>query len=63
MKFLLDECISHAFVPRLAARGYPDSVHPINLGLRTVDDYVLVRRALDQDRTIVTANADDSGIC
>ena len=59
MKFLLDECISHAFVQRLAARGYPDSVHPINLGLRTADDHVLVRRALEQDRTIITANADD----
>ena len=59
MKFLLDECISHSFVQRLATRGYPDSVHPINVGWRGAEDHILVRSALTQDRIIVTANADD----
>lgn len=59
VKFLLDECLSHVFVQRLAVRGYPDAVHPIHLGLRSVDDHVILRRALAQDRIVVTANADD----
>lgn len=59
MKFLLDECMPHAFAKRLASRGYPDVVHPIHLGLLQSDDYLIVRRALEQDRIIITANADD----
>ncbi|MGQ0673736.1 MAG: DUF5615 family PIN-like protein [Hyphomicrobium sp.] len=59
MKFLLDECLPHAYAKRLANRGYPDSVHPIHLGLRTAPDPVLVRLALAEDRIIITANADD----
>lgn len=59
MKFLLDECLPHVFAFRLAQRGYPDSVHPIHLGLLAAEDHVIVRRALEQDRIIVTANADD----
>lgn len=49
----------HAFAKRLAEWGYPDAVHPIHLGLRMADDHVIVRRALQQDRIIITANADD----
>ncbi len=59
MKFLLDECLSHVFSRRLADRGYPDAVHPIHFGLRSVDDHIILRRALAQDRIIVSANADD----
>ena len=59
VKFLLDECLPHEFAKRLAARVYPDAVLPIHLGLRTSEDHLLVRRALEQDRIIITANADD----
>ena len=59
MKFILDECMPHAFVRRLADRGYPDSIHPIHLGLRMAHDHVIVRRALEQDRIIITVNAAD----
>lgn len=59
MKFLLDECLSHAFAQRPANSGYPDSVHPIHLGLLMAEDHVIVRRALREDRVVITANADD----
>lgn len=59
LKLLLDECMPHAFAKRLAARGYPDCVHPIHVGLRRAPDHVIVRRALEQDRVVITANADD----
>lgn len=59
MKFMLDECMPHGFARRLSERGYPDAIHPIHIGLLGAEDHVLVRRALDQDRIIVTANADD----
>ena len=59
MIFLLDECLSHAFAKRLADRGYPDSLHQIHLGLLMADDHVIVRRASEQDRIIITTNAVD----
>lgn len=59
MRLLLDECISHSFVARLAARGYPDSIHPINVGMRGRRDDEIVSRALRDDRIIVTSNASD----
>ena len=59
MKFLVDECLSPSFVQMLANRGYPDSSHPKYVGWLQAEDHVLVRRALEQDRIIVTANADD----
>jgi predicted nuclease of predicted toxin-antitoxin system len=59
MRFLLDECLPHSFVQKLAALGHPDAVHPIHIGMRGAEDYLIVRTALAQDRVIVTANADD----
>ena len=59
MKFLLDECVPHEFVKRLAARGYPDAVHPIHIGLLGFRDDQIFRRAIDDDRIVITFNAED----
>ena len=57
MKFMVDECLPHRFVKRLGERGYPDSVHPI--GMRGRDDHLILARALDEDRIVITNNAKD----
>jgi predicted nuclease of predicted toxin-antitoxin system len=59
VKLLLDECLSHFWVGRLAARGYPDVLHPIHVGLRGVRDDTIVAHAATQDRVIVTSNGRD----
>ena len=59
MKFLVDECLSPTFVAGLAERGYVDAIHPKYMGWLGIDDHLIVRRALAQDRTIVSANAVD----
>lgn len=59
MKFVVDECLPHQFVNRLAARGYPDAVHPIHVGLLRARDDQLLRRALSEDRILLTCNAVD----
>ena len=59
MRFLLDECLPHSFVERFARRGYADAVHPIHIGLRGHRDDQIVRRALADNRTIITTNASD----
>ena len=59
VRFLLDECISHTYVKRLADRGYPDTIHPIHVGMRRARDDQIVARALMDDRIIISANARD----
>lgn len=59
MKFLIDECLPHQFATRMAMRGYPDSVHPIHIGMRGRRDDQLVQLALADDRIIITSNARD----
>jgi predicted nuclease of predicted toxin-antitoxin system len=59
VKFLVDECHSPGYVAALSRRGYPDSVHPINIGLLGARDDLIVERALADDRIIITSNARD----
>ena len=59
MKFLVDECLSPHYVARLGTRGYPDTIHPIHVGLLGAGDHVILARALSEDRIIVTANRAD----
>jgi hypothetical protein len=59
VKFILDECLSHLLVRDFAAGGYPDTVHPIHVGLRGVRDDTILAHAIAEDRIIVTANARD----
>ena len=59
MKLLVDECLSHSYVRRLADCGYPDAIHPIHVGMRRARDDQLATRALSEDRVIVSSNARD----
>jgi hypothetical protein len=59
VKFLVDECLSPSYVTSFSERGYPDTAHPLHIGLRAVRDDQIVARALDDDRIIVTSNARD----
>ena len=59
MKFLVDECLPHMLVRDLAAHGFPDSVHPIHIGLLGVRDETILKRAIAEDRIIISANAKD----
>ena len=59
LKFLIDECLSHHLVGRLAQRGYPDEIHPIHIGMRSARDDELLALAMRQDRIVVTSNAED----
>jgi predicted nuclease of predicted toxin-antitoxin system len=56
---MIDECLSPSYVRDLAVRGYPDSVHPMNIGLRGARDDRMVARAFNEDRIVVTANGRD----
>ena len=46
MKFLIDECLSPALVAIARNRGFPQSTHVTWLGLRSRQDWALVRRAV-----------------
>ncbi len=59
VKLLVDECLSHTYVQRLAERGYPDAIHPIHVGMRRARDDQLTARALAEDRVIISSNAKD----
>jgi predicted nuclease of predicted toxin-antitoxin system len=59
VKFLIDECLLPDYVRCLADRGYPDSFHPRDVGLRSANDRMIVDRALRDDRIIITANRTD----
>jgi predicted nuclease of predicted toxin-antitoxin system len=59
VKFLIDECLSPSYVASFGRCGYPDAVHPLNIGLRAVRDDQIVARALVDDRIIVSSNARD----
>lgn len=58
MKWFIDECLSPGLAVSLCKNGY-DAVHPRNLGRRGDPDHVVLRKCLDEDRIIVTHNADD----
>ena len=57
VKFLLDECLSHTYVADFVARGYPDVVHPIHVGLRRLRDDLLLKKAIAQKVTFVPGSS------
>jgi predicted nuclease of predicted toxin-antitoxin system len=57
MKFLLDENVSHRVCPYLKAAGH-DSVHVGEIGLTSTDDQVILERARDEDRVLVSGDHD-----
>ena len=59
MKFLVDECLSPSLATIARARGYPESTHVTWLGLRSRQDWAVVRRAVDDGYVTVTNNSTD----
>ncbi len=59
MKFLIDECLSPSLAAVARERGYPLSTHVTWLGLRAREDWVLVRRAIDEGYVLVTNDRAD----
>jgi predicted nuclease of predicted toxin-antitoxin system len=57
VRFLLDENVSYRVGPYLKAAGH-DAVHVGEIGLTSTDDQVILNRARDQDRVLVTADHD-----
>jgi predicted nuclease of predicted toxin-antitoxin system len=57
MRFLLDENVSYRVCPHLKAAGH-DAVHVAEIGLTSADDQVIVGRARDQDRVLVSCDHD-----
>ena len=58
MKFFVDECISPSLVRQLHGLGY-DAVHPRDLGRLGESDRTIFALAIDEDRIVVTENAND----
>ena len=56
MKFLIDECLSPSLTMMARARGFPESMHTTWLGLQSLQDWALVRRAIDEGYVTVTNN-------
>ena len=59
MKFLIDECLSPTLVAMALERGFPESTHVTWIGLRSRQDWALVRRAVDDDYVLVTNDSAD----
>ena len=59
MKFLIDECLSPSLAAIARKQGFPESTHVIWLGLRSRQDWALVRRAIDDRYALVTNNRAD----
>jgi predicted nuclease of predicted toxin-antitoxin system len=59
VKFLIDECLSPELVGEARARGSVESMHVTWLGLRSRQDWSIVRRAIDHGFVLVTNNTTD----
>ena len=59
MKFLIDECLSPELVGEARAHGSVESTHVTWLGLRSRQDWSIVRRAVDHGFVLVTNNTAD----
>jgi predicted nuclease of predicted toxin-antitoxin system len=57
MRFLLDENVSHRVASHLKAAGH-DAVHVSEVGLTSTDDMVILARARDEDRVLVSGDHD-----
>ena len=57
MRFLLDENVSFRVCASLKAAGH-DAVHVGEIGLTSTDDLVILARAHDEDRVLVTGDHD-----
>jgi predicted nuclease of predicted toxin-antitoxin system len=59
VKLFIDECLSPVLAARLNDSGLHDALHPRDHGRLGEPDHLVLRRCLDEDRTIVTENARD----
>ena len=57
MKFLLDENVSYRVASHLKAAGH-DAVHVSEIGLTSTDDLVILARARDENRVLVSGDHD-----
>ncbi|HEY8782186.1 MAG TPA: DUF5615 family PIN-like protein [Mucilaginibacter sp.] len=57
MRFLLDMGISYQVAQWLNSIGH-DAIHLSNEGQHTLEDYLIVEKAIREDRTILTADMD-----
>jgi predicted nuclease of predicted toxin-antitoxin system len=59
VKFLIDECLSPELVRLANERGHGESTHVTWLGLRSRQDWSIVRRAVDAGYVLVTNDTFD----
>jgi predicted nuclease of predicted toxin-antitoxin system len=59
VRFFVDECISPSLSRHLNETGLHDAIHPRDRGRLREPDHVVFARAIEEDRIIVTENADD----
>ena len=59
MKFLIDECLSPSLATIARRRGFGQSTHVTWLGLRSRQDWALVRRAIRDGYVLVTNDRAD----
>lgn len=59
MRFFIDECISPSLSRHLNEGGLHDAIHPRDRGRLQESDQVVFARAVQEDRIVVTENADD----
>jgi predicted nuclease of predicted toxin-antitoxin system len=57
MRFLLDENVSYRVASHLKAAGH-DAVHVSEIGLTSTDDLVILARARDEGRVLVSGDHD-----
>ncbi|MCA6298337.1 MAG: DUF5615 family PIN-like protein [Phenylobacterium sp.] len=59
MRLFIDECLSPVLAQRLNDSGLHNALHPRDYGRLGEPDHVVLRRCVDESRTIVTENARD----
>jgi predicted nuclease of predicted toxin-antitoxin system len=59
VRLWIDECLSPRVAERLNDSGEHDAVHPLHLGRRGEQDHTVLARCIQQDRVLVTQNAQD----
>ncbi len=59
MKFLIDECLSPTLALTARDLGFPQSTHVTWLGLRSNQDWAVVRRAVEDGHVLVTQDRAD----
>jgi predicted nuclease of predicted toxin-antitoxin system len=58
VRFFVDECLSPALARHLNLLGL-DALHPLDIGGRGKADYSVLRRCIEEDRILITQNAQD----